>query len=387
MIQPDDIRRKAENLYAEFVRSWLIDGPFFPRVIPCQRSPDPDSTNAVQLMRTLRDASKEALGYGYTVEWQEVNSRRFGRNSFPARIVIETPDDFLRLTGRGRDFDRLRSAVTAIRARHHVLERWIRSNVAALTELAPSVDGLLEVVDVLLKTPRPACFARELPVSVDTKFVERHQKVLRQWLDQILPPHAIRADEDHFERRYGLRYAEPHLLVRFLDPSIQQLMGFPCDVLSLPLHTLGTWQITEVSVLIVENKVNLLTVPRCRHAIALGGLGNAVPLLRYLPWLETARIVYWGDLDVEGLAILSSLRALYPQVKSMLMDSNAVATWRHLAVRGTNRTIDAPPHLTDEERMAFEGCAEHNLRIEQERIPQSAVISTLTDAPAPSCSY
>lgn len=379
MIQPEDIRRKAKNLYGEFVRAWLNDDSFFPRVIPSKRNLDPESPTAINAVRELRDASKEVVGFGYTVEWREISSRRFGRNLFPSRIVIETQEDFLRLTGRAQDFGRFQEAVATIRTRHTVLGDWIQSNIAALTELAPEVKGLLEVVDVLQRTPRPGCFARELPASVDTKFVERHQKVLRQWLDRILPPQAIRADEEHFERRYGLRYAEPHILVRFLDAQAQQRLRFPCEVLSVPLHTLGGWQAEGVPVLIVENKVNLLTTPRGRYAIALGGLGNGLALLRYVPWLATADVTYWGDLDVEGLAILSALRAMFPRACSVFMDEAAVAAWRHLAVPGTGRArADMPPHLTQGEQGAFLLCAEHNLRIEQERIPQMAVVAELS---------
>ena len=321
------------------------------------------------------------MGYGYSVEWREVNSRRFGRNLFPSRIVFETQEDYLRYCGKAADFSRFEGAVNAIRQRHTVLEDWIRSNIATLTELSAEVDGLLEVVHALAARPRPACFARELPVSVDTKFVERHAAVLRQWLDRVLPPHVIRADEDHFERRFGLRYAEPHLQLRFLDPLVQHKMGFPCDVLSLPLHSLGLLPGSGLSVLIVENKVNLLTVPHRRLTIALGGLGNGVSLLRYVPWLGTCNIVYWGDLDVEGLTILSSLRALYPNIQSQFMNEGTIAAWRHLAVDGTNRSLALPPHLTSEECRAFAICARENLRIEQERIPQSAVATALGDQP------
>jgi hypothetical protein len=379
MIQPDDIRRKAQNLYGEFVQAWLTgDATFFPRVIPSQRTPNPDSATTINAVRNLREASKEVAGVGYSVEWREINSRRFGRNSFPARILIETEEDFLRLTGRARDFHRLKEAVDAIRTRYPVLEGWIRSNVAALPGLASEVNGLLEVVDVLQREPRPDCFARELPVSVDTKFVERHQSVLRPWLDQVLPPHTIRSDEDHFERRYGLRYAEPQILVRFLDVTTQQRLGFPCEVLSIPLHTLGTWQAGTIPVIIVENKVNLLTVPQGRYAIAVGGLGNGLSLLRYVPWLAAAQLTYWGDLDVEGLAILSSLRGIFPKTQSVFMDDGAVAAWRHLAVKGTGRISAVPPHLTAGELGAFLACSEHNLRIEQERIPQTAVLAALS---------
>lgn len=379
MIQPTDIRRKADNLYGKFVRAWLAgDDSFFPRVIPSRLNPDPESAATIDAVRALRDASKEALGFGYSVEWREVNSRRFGRNQFPARIVIETPEDFLHLTGRTQEFRKFQEAVNTIRARHTVLEEWIRSNVTVLTNLAQDVTGLLEVVDVLMRSPRPNCFVRELPLSVDTKFIERHQRVLRQWLDLVLPPHVVRADEDHFERRYGLRYAEPHLSVRFLDSNVQKQLGFPCDVLSVPLHTLGSWQLRDVAVLVVENKVNLLTVPGGRNSIVLGGLGHGVSLLRYVPWLSAGRVTYWGDLDVEGLSILSELRTVLSQTQSIFMDAAAVAEWRHLAVTGNARVPSVPPHLTQGEKAAFLLCVDQNLRIEQERIPQAAVVAALS---------
>lgn len=378
MIQPQDIRRKAENLYRAFLHAWLSGNEsFFPRVIPAHKQPNADLSNAIQSVRALRDGSKECLGYGYTVEWREVNSRRFGRNRFPARITFETQDDYLRLIRRSQQFERFAAVVTEIRTRYPMLDRWIRANVAALADIESELPGLLEVLDVLSAHPRPGCFARELPLSVDTKFIERHEITLRQWLDCVLPPHTIRADEDHFARRYGLRYSEPHLFVRFLDAAVQQEIGFPCDVVSVPLDTIAAWPVKEATVFIVENKVNLLTVPRRERTIGLGALGWAVSLLRYIPWLSHTPIIYWGDVDVEGLMILSELRAIFPQTRSLLMDGEAFVAWHHLAVRGTSSAPAVPINLTDGERNAFVTCSQGNLRIEQERIPQNAVLQAM----------
>ena len=41
---------------------------------------------------------------GYSIEWREVNSRKFGKNRFPVRILFETQDDLLRFTGKQREF-------------------------------------------------------------------------------------------------------------------------------------------------------------------------------------------------------------------------------------------------------------------------------------------
>lgn len=381
MIQPEDIRRKAENLYPEYLRAWLDgDETFFPKIIPAQRTPDSrDLAAAIQAVRRLREGSKEVTGFGYTVQWQEINSRKFGRNQFPARILFETPGDFLRFTGRQREFGGFSDAVTRLRTAFPSLENWIRANVRMLIEAAPDLDGLLCVLQYFCDHPRPNRFARELPLPVDTKFIERHQRLLRGWFDIVLPPHSIRADEEHFERRYGLRYAEPHVLVRLLDAVLEEELRCPCSGLSFPLHTLGAMPVRADAAIIVENKVNLLTLPLFPRGIGLGGLGDGVVLLRYLPWLSDMRVVYWGDLDVEGFEILSSLRAILPHARSFLMDLDTLARWRHLAVPGTGRKPDVPPYLTEAEQRAYIGCRDANLRLEQERIPQDGLPKAVND--------
>ncbi len=290
MIQPEDIRRKAELLYREFVQAWLAGyDAFFPKEIRGRKTPrSNDLAAASQQVRRLRAGSKEVAGFGYSVEWREVRSRTFGRNHFPARIFFESADDFLRFLGRKAEFDALARAATQLRSRFPLLDPWIRANPQIVVEIAPNVDGLIEVLSWFHDHPRPGLFLRELPVPVHTKFIENHERVLREWFDLILPAHTIRSDEEHFERRYGIRYAEPHLLLRFLDSEVQSFAGFPCNELSLPLHTLARLSVPTGTVFIVENKVNLLALPPFDGGLALGGLGGGVLLLRYVPWLECA---------------------------------------------------------------------------------------------------
>lgn len=375
MVQPEDIHRKAHRIYAEFLRAWVADNgiSFFPRLVPTERNLNDDIAEAIRSVRALRDGSKEVVGYGYTVEWRDVNSRMLGRNWFPQRIIFETRDDLLRLIGRQREFERFSDAVDRLRGEFPALQQWITSNVRTLVAAADQLDGLLAVLRYFVGHPRPDCFARELPLDVDTKFVERNQNLLQQWFDLVLAPHAIRADETHFERRYGLRYVEPLVFVRFLDAEVQREMAFPCPVLSLPLHALGQLPAANMRVLIVENKVNLLTVPPLARTIAFGGMGNGVTLLGNALWLAQTPITYWGDVDVEGFEILSRLRAYFPHTRSILMDETALRRWRHLTGVGTGRNREMPPHLTSDESAAFSACSAGNLRLEQERIPQPDV--------------
>lgn len=381
MIQPADILKKAKNLYPEFLKAWAQGRTdFFPRLVPVSRAPDSEILLAAKEVQTLREGSKATLGFGYSVEWEEVNSRRYGKNLFPKRVLFESQEDFLRFTRLQREFARLVSAVNLLRESFPQLEPWIVSNLRTIIAFHDDLAGLVTVTRYFLENPRPNRFVRELPVSVDTKFIERRRPILRQWLDRLLPPHAIIADEEHFERRFGLRYAEPDLFVRFLDSTLQTSLGFPCAAFSLPLSALMSLDVQDANVIVVENRVNLMTLPAADTFLALGGLGRAVTLLRYVPWLGRCRIIYWGDIDADGFEIAASLRRLFPQTQTFMMDDLTLETHRHLAVDGNERVTATPGNLNDSERRAFEACVRDNLRIEQERlpIPSPSLLATAT---------
>lgn len=378
MIQPETLLRKAENLYPEFLCSWLEGENFFPRTVPTDRKLDPsDHAGAISLLQRLRDGSKESRGFGYSIEWRERKSRDFGRNPFPERFYFETQEDFLRFIDRRSEFAAFVTAVNRLRAEFPELEGWICSHRRLVIDIEPSLDGLMQLLRYFRSNPRPNRFARELPVQVDTKFLQRHEQVLRDWLDLILPPDSIRSSETHFARRFGLLYPEMHVIIRFLDPQLQQEASCPWPELSLPISALAMLPIVNSEVIIVENKVNLLTLPQRPRTLGLGALGRAVSELRHIPWLATIPVRYWGDLDIEGFEILSALRAEFPHVQSLLMDETTVKRFRSLSVPGTGRQLTPPPFLTHEERLAFTYCLNENIRVEQERIPLEVLLQTV----------
>jgi hypothetical protein len=105
MIQPDEIRRRAESQYRPFLEAWLAGEDFFPLPIRADLRADPsDRAASAAAVRRLRAGSREVLGFGYTVEWRERNSRTFGRNEFPERILFETRDDYLHFIAKREEF-------------------------------------------------------------------------------------------------------------------------------------------------------------------------------------------------------------------------------------------------------------------------------------------
>ncbi len=111
------------------------------------------------------------------------------------------------------------------------------------------------------------------------------------------------------------------------------------------------------------------------------GRGFAVGAVASLPWALRAQIIYWGDLDSHGFAILDRLRHHAPDVTSVLMDSTTLDAWRQFAVPDPSPTRSAPTHLTADELDTLERLTVGgDLRVEQERIPWDWAIPRLRGA-------
>ncbi|QEG43099.1 Wadjet anti-phage system protein JetD domain-containing protein [Roseimaritima ulvae] len=383
MITSQQIEAKASRLFGKVVKEWLQGrlASFFPYRLPANLTLPPDHARAIVDVERLRDASKESLGHGYRVVWQTRRSRTHGLNRFPDAIMIDTMDDLVQLAKCEEPWQRLQAAVATLRRRQPLLNHWLTTSThwKSLLECADVLDDLLSIVDYFVAHPRPDCFARELPVPVSTKLIEGHRRRLATWLDIVLPSHAIdlRYGYDAFEPRYGLRYARPHYLLRVLDVELQQELGLPFAELSLPADSLSKLAVREVGIIIVENKVSLLSLPRMNRSLALGGLGNGVTQLSAIEWLKQNHVYYWGDLDAEGYAILDRLRQLLPATQSLLMCQPTVDQFSHLATPGNAVAAKILDNLTDQEQRCYQHLCANNTRIEQEHLPMQTVVEQL----------
>lgn len=382
MISPNEIAAKLERLYQKAARAVLNNEvDFFPHRLRVDLVPSADIARAIREVEALRNASKACVGHGYSVHWQPRRSRSLGQNDFPEAIVVESMEDLVRAVGKQRSWQRLHKAVETLRARHPSLHPWVIQNWQRLEGIEDRVGPLLDVVDHLVAHPRPNCFVRELPLAISTKWVSEHQSLLAQWLDLVLPPSTIdvTAPPRDFENRYGFRSVKEHLRVRLLDDALQQRFGFPCSEFSLPVSVLQQTPMEQVRVIFAENKVNWLTLPSMSNTIALGGLGRGIAQLFNVDWMGQVPCVYWGDLDAEGFEILGMVRRQWPQTRSILMDAVTLEAFQQLAILGNGRMVIVPDTLHDPESAAMHQCLRSNLRLEQEHIPQSAVIEALRE--------
>ncbi len=384
MIGPELVREKAKRLFGKAIKVWLDNEAesFFPYRIPANLTPSKDQSKAIAEVESLRDHSKQATGLGYSIEWETRRSRTHGLNDFPHAIFVDTMDDLAHMSDRVGDWETLQSVAGILRDRQPALEKWLRkgTNWKTLLELSDVLSDLLSILDYLVEHPRPDCFARELPVAVSTKLIEQHRRRLASWLDLLLPPQVIdlRFGHDQFEPRYGLRYARPHYLLRVLDNDLQHELGLPFDELSLPAESIGKLPARDQRVIIVENKVSLLSLPSMPRTLALGGLGNGVTQLSDISWLVTCNVVYWGDLDADGFRILDRLRGVLPHVESRLMEQSVVDQFCHLATAGNGDQPQESENLSESELQCYHFLCHRNLRIEQEHLPNEFIQKALS---------
>ncbi len=380
MITPKEIVEKARRKYEAFLIAYLCGETILPFDWPAGKIPG-DLASIGATGRTLDEGSKAKRGYGYSVVWATRDTKRFGQQTIAERIVINQPEDYLKLIGKDQEFGRFQADVQRIRASLPDLEYWLQSKPLRIIEYHGEWDKLIAVCEYFIVHPQPNLYIRELPIEVDTKFIERHESILQSLLDVLLPPDALNLEFKNFERRYGLRFEEPIIRFRLLDGQFKGNFGLAVDDLAIPLS-----QFTDLEILgnqhciIVENKMTFLTLPRFPNAFAIWGKGFEVLTLKDVAWLHTCSIVYWGDLDAQGFQILAGLRGSFPTLKTLMMNRATFDAYQDFVVDGKAVKIGELPNLIPEENALCQYLATHNLRLEQERIPYTFAVQKLKDA-------
>lgn len=325
-------------------------------------------------IKELEAASRAALGCGYDIVWSETSNRVIGRNRSPSSIIVPTRTDALALIGQAETAGRFATLAKSTTERFPELEAWFQRRPLKVLEHVDAWERILAVLEWFRANPHSGRYVREIDVpGVDTKFIEVRKLLLAELLDLVLPAAAIdssRSGSADFEARYGLA-AKPALLrFRVLDPDLA-IHGL--TDLTVRIDELKHLDLAVERVLIVENEITGLALPNMTRTAAIFGLGYAVGLLRELDWLRDREVLYWGDIDTNGFAMLERMRAILPDVRSLLMDRGTLM--RHQAHWSTELTpyVGALDRLTPAEAGLYDDLRFDRLgraiRLEQERIP------------------
>lgn len=384
MISPVEIKKKALKHWqsGRLLTAHLTGENLFPLDIPFRKVMAKEALERYADVRSwvneLREGSKERQGFGYVLEFAPVNHRQLGEQLFPGRVRFDSLPDLVRFIGKQRELDRFRELAEQTLTEYPTLRPWLERYPFKALGSQAVWPQLLTVCRYFRQHPRPDRYLRALDIpDVDSKFVERHKRILRELLDLLLPPDTICQEVttlsgSGFERRFGLRYDEPLVRFRILDPALAGPQGL--TDLSIPLSRFLTLDPPCQRVFITENKINGLSFPQVSHALVIFGLGYGIQALKEAGWLEEKDLFYWGDIDTHGFSILSQLRGYFPQTRSLLMDRETLLSSKDLWVteETAKRCLAELPNLDGEERQLYEALRNNslgeNVRLEQERI-------------------
>jgi hypothetical protein len=368
MLTPDQIHRRALSRYPEFLRSLCSGDSIFPLIVLGAGMAKPsDFTADRDGIRLLQSQSKEQAGFGYEITWKEKTFRRLGAQRIPGTVAFTTQEDYVRFLKKQSEVRQFVADCELIQHHCPELRDWVRDRPVKVVAHAGVWQELLNVCIHLRHNPRPNCYLRELPVVVDTKFIESHKGILCELLP-IAAPQTVGPDASSFESWFGFRLKQPLVRMRFLDAALANRYGFPVDDFAIPLDTCCNCRFGNSTVLIVENEMTFLTLPHLPGTIVLFGAGDAAALLAAVGWLESCRVFYWGDLDSHGFETLSNLRRTFPRVSSILMDESTYSTHSVFAVSASPTRATERLNLNPAELALYETLVEKGKLLEQERI-------------------
>lgn len=310
----------------------------------------------------------------YTLQWQSIGGRQIGRNQIPVRAVVSSYQQAWALLGVAstvRRFDDLLAMVDG----HPPVRAWVVGNPHRALELFDEMPRLIAAYVWLAAHRGSQVYLREISApGVDTKFAERHRAVLAPIL-------GVSATASGFLTELGLR-TKPGL-VRFRPSS---MLGLPVELTELAVRSdeLARLRLRPRVAAIIENEISYLSVHVPDGGIVLWGKGFDVDAVGRLPWLADADVIYWGDIDTHGFAILDRLRAWLPQARSALMDRETLLAHRDRWVTEDRPTRSALTRLSADELQLYQELVEGGLgdrvRLEQERVDWGWVEQRLPQA-------
>jgi len=319
--------------------------------------------------------------------------RGIGAQTMPGRIEFDSARAVAEFAGEVRAWDRVSAR------RSMLLERWPSlgegpGRIYDWLEKATNgdVERLVAVTQWVLDNPCSGLYLRQLPVaSVDTKWVEGGQRRAVAALVRLLRADSTAAgdSESDFLRLCGLRAPGAKVRIMVLDPDLRRVLGGIRDV-EAPLAELALLSWQPRVTLFVENLACAHSLPDLESTVAVVKLGHAVSIAAQLPWVHRCRVLYWGDIDTDGLKILSSARAVFPSTQSVLMDVSTLRRYRERWVeegvpnRHADRAYLTPSEAELYDALLANGWHEwdgvHGVRLEQERLDWSHVEEALRAA-------
>ena len=379
MITPKEIKEKAEKKYYSYLQALVVNSPFEKIIIPGNKTYTNNSLSEFEKeIKTIISQSKEKQSFGYMLGFKKLKTKYLGEQDLPIEIYFDEEKDFLKFINKEEEVKLFKKNIEIIIAAFPQLKEWVIKNPKKVISKDKEWDSILKVCKYFTENPKPNLYIRELPINVHTKFIEQNKSVIKELLEILLLEN-VNSSEKLFEKRFNLKFNEPLIRFKILDKTISQQFFSGLDDISIPINQFENINLPIEKVLVVENKTSLyttLTLPKMSNTIAIFGSGYSVNILKNVCWLNKVKLLYWGDIDVQGFEILSQFRSYFPNVESILMDKNTFDNFFEND-EGTLTNISTTLNLTEEEQDLYNLLKINNWRLEQEKIPLEYVIKSI----------
>lgn len=379
MISVEQLKKKANTLYFTFLLSYIEGENIFPKSIPSDKKIPDNFAEYRDSISNLIKNSKNSKGYGYSIVFEKVNTKKYGEQDIVKDIIFIDFIDFLKFIGKYKEFENFKKDLFLIRSSFNDMDKWLKVNIKTVIENAGKWENIIKVCQYFKENPQPNLYIRELPINnIDTKFIENNKECLKKILEYLLED-LVNYEYSDFERRFNLKYHQSMIRVRILDQKLIPENYPMLNDLEIPLSIFEQMNFKCQNVFIVENKhshtniFNFLTFPQVENSIVIFGSGYKVEIIAKTGWLRNKNIFYWGDIDIHGFDILSKLRHFLPQTISIMMDFATLNSFNKFIVKDDNVFNQLPANLNAEELILFKYISENGLRLEQERINQDYV--------------
>ena len=336
------------------------------------------------------------------VQWQHHSFRQFSGQVIPITLTIPDIQALSEILGASacqqlkewqKKLSYLHTEISKgitrspVNSTDKVTDSWHENLFFALIDMLEVIDDLsadelkllVALIPQLRKGMGVGLYLRALPVHhVDTKFIETYHKLIETILDSFYPEQV---------KDQGLTYwlgcldkPKGWLMVRPLCPDTKSaLSGLP--ILRLSTDVLFNQALPAKHILVVENEQSCLALPETANTIAIAGGGKNINWMG-ASWLQKKTVAYWGDIDSEGLMILSRAREYCPKLTAIMMNAQTVNQFSIRMVGEPDSINYEPTHLTHEELALFTALRQGKYgykRLEQERLSSEYIAQALKE--------
>lgn len=379
---PEDVRQTLVRRFQSKHREWLIGDAGesqWPLEVTLGVPTEQAALRQVDGVRAWVSAWQGWQGIG-TLSWCERRWKALGVQRLPEKLALRGPEDVAMWIGESARWERAQSRYQALIARWPVLAQQLPRYFDVLADYSDTdYQRLADMLDWIASHPNSNLYSRQLPVSgLDSKWLDGRKGLLTDLVAAIQEDSSSDLD---FYQRCGLK--APPLLVRMrvLDQALRAHIGGVGDI-TAPVDDLAgvSWPVSHV--FIVENLQTGLAMSDMPGAVVFMRLGYNVDVLARLPWLASAKCIYWGDLDTHGFAILHRARSYIPELQSVLMDEETLLLHKALWVdEAAQHSAAELTLLTKDEQKLYRDLKQQrwgqNVRLEQERTDWAAAWKAL----------